>query len=999
MAGDGSGSAAFFDGLDEAKRHLEKPAGPSGARPSPEADGWRVLTEVIDLLNSPIDRFDAVLEAVLDATIRLTGADRGFIMLYEEPSVPGGPQLAIRLARNLNLEALPEKARRISRTIVDEVVRTEKGVCIADLEDSKRFADAASVHDLQLLSVMCVPLRVSVPRAGPAAPEAEKRAQAGPDRPKVLGVIYVDSQSVKTTFRESDLELFQALANAATAAIVHAETFRRATTDELTGLATRRHLERRLEDEIALARKTRAPLSFLLCDADHLREINLAQGYEAGDDVLRRIARVLRARTRSRDTCGRYGGEEFAVVLPQTDADGAEEVTRKILLGLQEQKIAASIGIATWRGPDEPPERLVRRADQALSRAKEEGGARARPWTEALAGEKPRADKLAGIFSGDAATVYRNVLMLLETMPAIHVGSLDRVLPRVLDAVIDLARAERGFLFLRNERGELTARAGRDRARREIEARDFSREVLDRVVSGGEPVALASVGPDDAEGTRPAGSRAVMCVPLVVRGSGAGAIYVDTASKTGFHPTALAFLQEFARQAGIAIDNARLMEENQEKARKIEKLLHVREDEKASQERALETAAQLAEPLGARESGRWVGWKYRYDKIVGDSKPMRKIFKLLDRVTDSNVPVFIHGESGTGKELVAKAIHFNGPRKHQRFIAENCSALTETLLESELFGYVKGAFTGAQTDKKGLFELANGGTIFLDEVGDMTPAMQMKLLRVLQENEVRRVGGKETIKIDVRVISASNKDIKKLVETGQFREDLYYRLNVVRVDLPPLRERREDIPLLVEHFLKEDEARGGKKKRLGADAMDLLLRYPWPGNIRELKNVIERAKILAEGETIGLGAIILDNEAALEAMARPPAFPEKSADLAPAAAAPDAGARAGLPDAARPAPFAPGRTQPPPLAGRQPSSILDPLYFELNERQRKLVEYLETYGSIRNRDYYEIMGVSKSTGWRDLKDLMDREIVAVHGKGKGSVYSLSKKEKKERAGE
>ncbi|MGH7297774.1 MAG: diguanylate cyclase, partial [Polyangiaceae bacterium] len=478
-----------------------------------------------ELLGSPIDRFEAVLDAVLEATIRATGADRGFIMLFEDAAgigAPGGSpaQLSVLREKNLELDRLPEQARRVSRTIVDEVVRTEKGVCIADIEDQKRFADAASVQDLRLLSVMCVPLLVTVhDRKGGVADE--KRAAGGGQARRVLGVIYVDSTSVKTTFREADLALFQALANAATTAIVHAGTFRSATTDELTGLATRRHFERRLSDEAAVARKSGTPLALLLLDIDHLREVNTAQGYEAGDEVIRKVARLLRARTRGLDVTSRYGGEEFAALLPQTGPDGAEEVARKLLLGFQEERIAVSIGGAVSRGADDTPERLLKRADQALSRAQEEGGARTRVWSETYAHVPPRADKLAGIFSGDQASVYRNVLMLLETIPAIHAGTLDRVLPRVLDGVVDLARADRGFIFLRNEKGELTARLGRDRARRDIEAVDYSTSVVARVVASGEAECLADAdapGVDLARSVARLDLRAIMCVPVAVRG-------------------------------------------------------------------------------------------------------------------------------------------------------------------------------------------------------------------------------------------------------------------------------------------------------------------------------------------------------------------------------------------------------------------------------------------------------------------------------------------------
>jgi transcriptional regulator with PAS, ATPase and Fis domain len=220
---------------------------------------------------------------------------------------------------------------------------------------------------------------------------------------------------------------------------------------------------------------------------------------------------------------------------------------------------------------------------------------------------------------------------------------------------------------------------------------------------------------------------------------------------------------------------------------------------------------------------------------------MREVYKLLDKAITNNYPVVIHGETGTGKELVAKALHFNGPRKDKPFISENCAALAPGLLESELFGHIKGAFTGADKNKKGLFELADGGTFFLDEISAMDQEMQKKLLRVLQEYEIRHVGGHKTIKVNVRIVAATNQDLKQLVKKGEFREDLYYRLNVIAINLPSLRERREDIPLLVNHFLdKIAQETGTKKKTLSEDAMRLLIDYNWPGNVRELENEIKR---------------------------------------------------------------------------------------------------------------------------------------------------------------
>jgi len=243
--------------------------------------------------------------------------------------------------------------------------------------------------------------------------------------------------------------------------------------------------------------------------------------------------------------------------------------------------------------------------------------------------------------------------------------------------------------------------------------------------------------------------------------------------------------------------------------------------------------------------------KSQFEDMIGQSSQMRSVFKLVETVSYSSATVLIQGESGTGKELVARAIHFRSPRKDKPFVAVNCSALTDTLLESELFGHVKGAFTGATAHKKGLFEAADGGTIFLDEIGDVPPATQVRLLRVLQESEVKRVGANESIKVDVRVIAATNIDLARAKEQGKFREDLFYRLNVITVNLPPLRDRPEDIPLLASHFLQLYAGKLGKKiQGFAPAAMEALTVNRWVGNVRELENVIERAVVLTSNELI-----------------------------------------------------------------------------------------------------------------------------------------------------
>ncbi|HGE69481.1 TPA: sigma-54-dependent Fis family transcriptional regulator [Candidatus Poribacteria bacterium] len=245
--------------------------------------------------------------------------------------------------------------------------------------------------------------------------------------------------------------------------------------------------------------------------------------------------------------------------------------------------------------------------------------------------------------------------------------------------------------------------------------------------------------------------------------------------------------------------------------------------------------------------------QYNFGEIVGASEKMKAVFEMVEKIAKSDSAVMIYGESGTGKEMVARAIHFHSNRKDNSFVKVNCGALAEGVLESELFGHEKGSFTGAIRRKLGRFELADKGTIFLDEIGDIPTGTQIKLLRVLQEKEFERVGGEETISVDVRVIAATNKDLRIMVEEGKFREDLFYRLQVIPIELPPLRERKEDIPMLIEHFLEKKSRQLNKKPpRVNEMALKELTNYYWPGNVRELENLMERAVVLCEGEEIGL---------------------------------------------------------------------------------------------------------------------------------------------------
>ncbi len=278
-----------------------------------------------------------------------------------------------------------------------------------------------------------------------------------------------------------------------------------------------------------------------------------------------------------------------------------------------------------------------------------------------------------------------------------------------------------------------------------------------------------------------------------------------------------------------------------EKGREPDELLH--RMEKALQEQSLR---RENENLRGQ-----VRERYALPGVIARSAEMRRVMDLIARIAPADATVLIQGESGTGKELIAKAIHHASPRAPKPFVAVNCGALPEPLLESEIFGHVKGAFTGAIVTKRGLFEEAHDGTFFLDEIGEMASSLQVKLLRALQDGEVRRVGANQSTTVDARVVAATNRDLEQRVREGAFREDLFYRLNVIPVTLPPLRERREDIPLLAEHFLERNSRKQGREMRLSPEAVECLLRYSWPGNVRELENAMERTAILSQRGTIG----------------------------------------------------------------------------------------------------------------------------------------------------
>ena len=429
----------------------------------------------------------------------------------------------------------------------------------------------------------------------------------------------------------------------------------------------------------------------------------------------------------------------------------------------------------------------------------------------------------------------RNLTPLVELSQALSTSDIRAALPRVLEILAEAFGALSGVIMLAEEEsGELRLEASRGLGRQAIERARYraGEGVTGRVLKSGKAVVVPKVSQEPLyldrtgilrEHRRQKGELSFFCLPLFVDGKAVGALSLTTPYDAARDYDGEAkLLQIAASMVGMAMKVARLVA--------------------ADRQRLLEENRQLREELRER---------YELRNLIGTSHAMQRVYDLVAQAAPASTTVIIRGESGTGKELVAHAIHYSSPRANKPFVKVSCGALPENLIESELFGYEPGAFTDARKQKLGRFELAQGGTLFLDEVGELSPATQVKLLRVLQEREFERLGGVTPVKVDVRLVTATNRDLEAATLNGLFREDLYYRLNVFEVFLPPLRERNTDILLLADHFVEKYAARHRKDvRRLSTSAIDMLVAYHWPGNVRELENCMERAVLVCEGGVV-----------------------------------------------------------------------------------------------------------------------------------------------------
>ncbi|ANM32416.1 hypothetical protein ABI59_21510 [Acidobacteria bacterium Mor1] len=409
-----------------------------------------------------------------------------------------------------------------------------------------------------------------------------------------------------------------------------------------------------------------------------------------------------------------------------------------------------------------------------------------------------------------------------------------QLLESILEMALRTVGAERSMILLREpESGELRISAATHlEPETERDALEYSRGIVDQA-AGGKSLLAVDAQEDgrfrDLRSVSLFGIRSMMCVPLRAHGTLIGTVYLDSRQgRTPFTQQDLQFLEAFADHAAVALQNANrldaLTRENRQLAHQAEERTH-------------------------------------FAGMVGKSAEIQRVFDLMDTLAPSSLPVLIEGESGTGKELVARALHGLGPRRRRVFLSENCAALPDSLLERELFGHEKGAFSGAERSMPGLFENAHEGTLFLDEIGETSLAMQAKLLRVLNENEVRRLGGTGTLKVNVRVLAATNRNLEQEVRAGRFRQDLLFRLKVLVVKLPPLRERHGDVALLVQHFVRRVAEEAGRSiPEIDPELLQAMEQYGWPGNIRQLHNVIQRLFVLGDGLSLSLDTVKADPE-------------------------------------------------------------------------------------------------------------------------------------------
>ncbi len=802
----------FLDRPDRARHAALLP------RSSVATDAWledhcfsgreiRGLFRSIHALNR--DRnLQSLLRTILDALVETVGAESGLLVLCE------GEKVEWSIGRGANGVSRPLTDLPAAMGYVRRAIERGEAVRALDPEAESGGSGDPDAVPAGTRSLLCLPLRFL-------------------DR--TLGAVHLERRGEPGGFTDVESRLAELLANQAAVALEHSLLVAKSSLDPLTGSATHAHFERRTAEEVERSLRHGRPCGLLMVDLDHFKKINDTYGHEAGSRLLRKAADVMRRALRLGDVTGRapgvslvgrYGGDEFEVLLPDTTREGLARAAERLLRALRETRfecgetrveITASIGGAACPDDARSVEELVLRADEALYEAKRRGRNRVRLFGDPGAAPA-RTEEEVRALSRHGRDVLERLTQILDAS-----GEPQETLNTALKTIVEVAGAERGFILLFEGNDRIRLRSAFNVPEEQLTAERFrvSFGLLTQALRDGRPMRIEHVGAHPKflghDSVRDLGLSSFVAVPIRRDGYTLGLIYLDsTIHNKSFTSEDEVLLVRFADFMARALDLSL-----------------------AARQRSLQLE-RLDRVLRAGLKDLEAQWKF--DALIGEGQAMRDVRLKLEHIARFSYPVLVLGETGTGKEVVARALHANGPRAESPLVSVNCAALSRELLESELFGHVKGSFTGADRDRPGLFSCAHQGTLFLDEIAETPEDLQRKLLRVLQEGEFTPVGSSQTQKCDVRIVAATHRDLEREVREGRFREDLYYRLNVFRVTLPALRERSEDVPLLARHFLDAAVRECGTAPRtLAAETAAALRGYSWPGNVRELRNAMRHA--------------------------------------------------------------------------------------------------------------------------------------------------------------
>ena len=616
--------------------------------------------------------------------------------------------------------------------------------------------------------------------------------------------------------------------------------------DPVSGLPDRREFNSMITEEIDIASRTSSPIALLFVNPDEFIRVNEVFGHGAGDRAVREVGERLRETLRAKDRVTRYGGVTFAAILVGQTEQQAKQVAQRLLHQLSKEpyldgslQLDFSVGLAVYEPENaamDDPMQLVQRSDQALNAAKRAGGAALVMWEQEGGEELESFDRLTGIFTGNVAKDYRNMVLLWDTVNVVARNDvLESLASEATKRLFEVLKPERVALYSTSEEGEPEFLHGYARdadidagAMRELENREISGvrlELMVQAIRGLEPSRSVIRGDATAEGSEEA-RRGCYAVPLTKGDSCLGVIYLEVGGQQrDLDASDMLFLRSLGLQLAMALDRIRLAEREVQRQESEKRLLR-------------------AELNGLRQAVQRAKFVYR-------SPEMEALMTKARRVAETDATVLVTGPSGTGKELLARTMHELSPRKDKEFVIVDCGAIPTTLIESELFGHEKGAYTGADRRSAGLIAKAAGGTVLLDEIGELPLSVQTKLLRFVQDKVFTSVGGNQTRKVDVRILAATNRRLESEVAAGRFREDLYYRLNVVQLEVPPLAERPGDIMLLARHFLELYAVQYQKNVRGFSDDAGLsLVNHGWPGNVRELQNRLMQAVLLCDQEVL-----------------------------------------------------------------------------------------------------------------------------------------------------